>query len=162
MTNGEMTDFAYSTEGNDLVDARALARAVTNCGFVFPDDEALVQGEFQRNLPFALDVAKSATDPANPVSHLGLTTKPFYLKSDDTYKFGLPEANFVFDYSYGDPQPVQVLAMRSLGDVTLKWQIAGDPTIHSASTDEWSGGREVRPRHEPLLPRSSAAMWTGH
>ena len=73
-------------------------------------------------------MAKSATDPANPVSHLGLTTKPFYLKSDDTYKFGLPEANFVFDRSYGDPQPVQVLAMRSLGDVTVKWQIAGDPT----------------------------------
>ena len=63
---------------------------------MFPDDEALVQAEFQRNLPFALDVAKSATDPANPVSHLGLTTKPFYLKSDDTYKFGLPEANFTF------------------------------------------------------------------
>ena len=65
--------------------------------------------------------------PPNPVSHLGITTKPFYLKSDDTYKFGLPEANFVFDYSYGDPQPVQVLAMRSLGDVTASGRSPASP-----------------------------------
>jgi hypothetical protein len=141
VTNGEMTDFAYSRRGT-ISWTPELSPGCPNCGFVFPDDEALVQAEFQRNLPFALDVAKSVTDPANPVSHLGLTTKPFYLKSDDTYKFGLPEANFVFDYSYGDPQPVQVLAMRSLGDVTVKWQTAGDPTIHSASTSEWGGGEK--------------------
>ncbi len=42
------------------------------------------------------------------MSHLGLETKPFYLKSDDTYKDGLPLANFTFDYSYGDPQEVRV------------------------------------------------------
>ena len=55
------------------------------------------------------------------MSHLGLATKPFYLKSDDTYKAGLPLSNFTFDYSYGDPQEVRVLAKRSLGDVTLKY-----------------------------------------
>jgi hypothetical protein len=141
VTNGEMTDFAYSRRGT-ISWTPELSPGCPNCGFVFPDDEANVQGEFLRNLPFALDVAKSTTDPANPVSHLGLTTKPFYLKSDDTYKFGLPEANFVFDRSYGDPQAVQVLAMKSLGDVTLKWQIAGDPTVHTASTDEWTGGEK--------------------
>ena len=79
-------------------------------GFVFPDDEAQVQAEFERVLPFALDVAKSAPNPANPVSHLGLETKPFYLESDDTYKDGLPLANFTFEYSYGDPQEVRVIA----------------------------------------------------
>ena len=84
-----------------------------------------MQAEFQKTLAFDLDVAKSAGDPAHPVSHLGITTKPFYLKSDDTYKFGLPEANFTFRYSYGDPQPVQVLALRSLGAVTVKWKVNG-------------------------------------
>jgi hypothetical protein len=46
---------------------------------VFPDDESLVQGEFEKNLPFALDLAKSAANPGQPVSHLGNTVKPFYL-----------------------------------------------------------------------------------
>ena len=46
---------------------------------MFPDDEALVQAEYQKNLPFALDLAKSAPNPGQPVSHLGNTVKPFYL-----------------------------------------------------------------------------------
>ncbi len=140
VTNGEMTDFAYSRRGT-ISWTPELSPGCDNCGFVFPDDPNAVQKEFKRNLPFALDVARSATNPANPVSHLGLTTKPFYLKSDDTYKFGLPEANFVFDYSYGDPQPVQVLAQRSLGAVTLKYQINGGP-VQSEPTSEWTGGEK--------------------
>ena len=41
-----------------------------DCGsiFEFPDDEALVQAEFSKNIPFALSVAKSARDPDDPVS----------------------------------------------------------------------------------------------
>jgi len=140
VTNGEMTDFAYSRRGT-ISWTPELSPGCDNCGFVFPDDPNAVQNEFKRNLPFALDVARSAINPANPVSHLGLTTKPFYLKSDDTYKFGLPEANFVFDYSYGDPQPVQVLALRSLGDVTLRYQINGGP-VQSEPTSDWTGGEK--------------------
>ena len=41
-----------------------LDEGCDGCGFVFPDDEALVQAEFEKNLPFALDLAKSAPDPA--------------------------------------------------------------------------------------------------
>ena len=37
-------------------------------GFEFPDDEALVQAEFEKNIPFALSVARSADDPDDPVS----------------------------------------------------------------------------------------------
>jgi hypothetical protein len=140
VTNGEMTDFAYSRRGT-IAWTPELSPGCPNCGFVFPDNEALVEAEFQRNLPFAMDVARSTTTPTTPVSHLGLTTKPFYLKSDDTYKFGLPEANFVFSYSYGDPQPVQVLALRSLGAVTLKYQINGGP-VQSKPTSEWAGGEK--------------------
>jgi Zinc carboxypeptidase/Immune inhibitor A-like, MAM domain len=138
VTNGETTDFAHSQRGT-LAWTPELSEGCDGCGFVFPDDEALVQAEFVRNLPFALDVAKSASDPDDPVSHLGIETKPFYLKSDDTYKTGLPLANFTFDVSYGDPQEVRVLAKRALGAVTLKYSINGGPA-QSAPTEEWNGG----------------------
>jgi Zinc carboxypeptidase len=138
VTNGETTDFAHSQRGT-LAWTPELSEGCPGCGFVFPDDPALVQEEFVRNRPFALDVAKSASDPDDPVSHLGIETKPFYLKSDDTYKTGLPLANFTFDVSYGDRQEVRVLAKRSLGDVTLEYSINGGPA-QSAPTEEWDGG----------------------
>ena len=138
VTNGETTDFAHSQRGT-LAWTPELSEGCDGCGFVFPDDPALVQAEFERNLPFALDVAKSAKDPDDPVSHLGIETKPFYLKSDDTYKTGLPLANFTFEVSYGDPQEVRVLAKRALGDVTLRYSINGG-ALQSAPTEEWDGG----------------------
>lgn len=138
VTNGETTDFAHVQRGT-LAWTPELGEGDDEGGFVFPDDEVQVQAEFERVLPYSLDVAKSAADPDDPVSHLGLETKPFYLNSDDTYKAGLPLSNFTFDYSYGDPQEVRVLAKRSLGDVTLKFSInGGDPV--SATTGEWNGG----------------------
>ena len=138
VTNGETTDFAHSQRGT-LAWTPELSEGCTGCSFVFPDDEALVQAEFLRNRPFALDVAKSASDPDDPISHLGIETKPFYLKSDDTYKAGLPMANFTFEVSYGDPQEVRVLAKRALGAVTLKYSINGTPA-QSLPTQEWDGG----------------------
>ena len=53
--------------------------------------------------------------------------KPFYLetRSIDPEKSGNPLSDFRFSVSYGDPQPVRVLAKRSLGAVTLKYQING-------------------------------------
>lgn len=138
VTNGETTDFAHVSHGT-LSWTPELGEGDGGGGFVFPDDEAQVQAEFERILPFSTDVAKSAKDPANPVSHLGNTTKPFYLQSDDDYKVGLPQANFTFTESYGDPQEVRVLAKRSLGDVTVKYSIDGGPA-QSAPTAEWDGG----------------------
>jgi len=138
VTNGEMTDWANSRAGT-IAWTPELEPGCPTCGFVFPDNEALVQAEFQKNLPFVLDVAKSATDPAHPVSHLGLTARPLVVKSDDTYKAGLPMANFTFPYSYGDPQEVRVDALRSLGAVSVKYQINSDP-VQTAPTDELPPG----------------------
>jgi zinc carboxypeptidase len=138
VTNGETTDFANASYGT-LGWTPELEPGCPTCGFVFPDDETLIQQEFQKNLPFALDVAKSTTDPAHPVSHLGLAARPLLVKSDDTYKAGLPTSNFTFDYSYGDPQEVRVTALRSLGAVSVKYQINGG-AVHTASTSEWTGG----------------------
>ena len=140
VTNGETTDYAH-LKTNTLAWTPELSDGGSGLGFVFPDNEALVQAEFENTLAFDLSVQKSALDPANPKSSLGLTTKPFYLESDDTYKAGLPLANFKFAVSYGDPQMVRVVAKRSLGAVTLKWQI-GTGAIHSAPTTEWDGGEK--------------------
>ena len=101
-----------------------LSEGCEGCGFVFPDDEALVQAEFERVLPFAQSAANSARDPAHPKSALGLETKPFYVKSDDPYKEG----------DSGRQLHVRVLLrrpaagrsawrLRSLGKVTLKYRI---------------------------------------
>jgi hypothetical protein len=143
VTNGETTDYAHAATGA-LAWTPELSAGCPNCGFVFPDDEALVQEEFERNLPFALSVAKSADDPDDPDSVLGIETKPFYTKSDDPYKGGIPGVDFEFEYSYGDPQPVQVLAKRELGRVTLKYRINGG-AVRSAPTSEWAGGERFKP-----------------
>lgn len=139
-TNGETTDYAHARD-NILAWTPELGEGVTGNGFVFPDDEGLIQEEFLKNLPFALDVAKSALNPDQPISHLGNTIKPFYLEmaSIEPELSGNPQGDFRFVYSYGDPQIVQVLAARSLGQVTLKYQI-NNGAIKSASTSEWNGG----------------------
>ena len=139
-TNGTTDDYAHAVT-NALGWTPELSEGIPGNGFVFPDDEALVQHEFEINLPFALDVAKSAPNPAQPVSHLGNTTRPFYLdvSAVDPEKSGNPMSDFRFSVSYGDPQPVQVLARRSLGPVTLNYRINGGAT-QTAPTSEWNGG----------------------
>ena len=120
---------------------------------MFPDDEALVQAEFERNLPFAESVANSAARPGRPeVGRSGITTKPFYLESDDPYKARhAGRATSAFKYSYGDPQPVQVLAKRSLGAVTVKYRINGG-AVAVAPDVGVDGRRAVQPGVRLLPP----------
>ncbi|MEJ2852678.1 MULTISPECIES: M14 family metallopeptidase [unclassified Saccharothrix] len=140
VTNGETTDYADSAAGT-VAFTPELGEGCEGCGFVFPDDEALVEAEFQKTLPFSLSLARSATDPANPKSAAGLTTQPFYLDQADADAENGPLSmlDFTFDVSYGDPQEVRVLAKRSLGAVTAKWQVNGG-AVQSAATGEWTGG----------------------
>ena len=100
---------------------------VLDCGsgFEFPDDEGLIQQEFEKNIPFALSVAKSAADPDDPVSSVGRTAENFRIDP--------------FSVSYGNPQPVAVWAKRALGKVTLNYRI-GNGRIQTAPTKEWRGG----------------------
>lgn len=106
-----------------------------DCGsdFEFPDDEALIQAEFAKNIPFALSVAKSAKDPANPVSAVGRTAEDFRV---DT-----------FDVSYGDPQTVAVVAKRSLAAERLHYRINGG-TPRVAAVSEWKGGKRYGAENE--------------
>jgi Zinc carboxypeptidase len=143
VTNGETTDYAHAVTGA-LAWTPELSEGCDGCGFVFPDDEALVQAEFVRNLPFAQSVANSAVDPDDPKTVTGLQTKPFYVDSDDPYKSGNPGVQLSFTKSYGDPQPVAVIAKRSLGAVTVKYSINGG-TAQSAPMAEWEGGSRYDP-----------------
>jgi hypothetical protein len=99
-------------------------------GFVFQDSEAAVQDQFERNLEFALDLARSAKNPGRPVSHLGNTAPDFE-----------PSA---FDVSYGSPQTVEVNANRDLGPVDVHWRV-GDGAVQTARTSEFKGGERYDP-----------------
>ncbi|MEV0593926.1 M14 family metallopeptidase [Nonomuraea cavernae] len=123
-TNGDTNDHAHRHYGT-LSWTPELNEGCDGCGFVFPDDEALVQAEFEKNLPFALDVAKSAVNPVEPVSHLGNKTPDFVIDP--------------FEVSHGRDQVVQVNAKRRLGPVALNYQVNGGRT-KTALTREWKGG----------------------
>ena len=140
VTNGETTDYADTTAGT-VAFTPELSDAGSGGGFVFPDDEELVQAEFENVLPFHLALARSAIDPDDPVSAVGITVEPFYLDQDeiDPQNGSHSLFDFTFDASYGDPQEVRVLAKRSLGAVTVNWKINGGAP-QSDGTSEWTGG----------------------
>ncbi|MEV4470980.1 M14 family zinc carboxypeptidase [Nonomuraea sp. NPDC049504] len=123
-TNGDTNDHAHAKYGT-LSWTPELNEGCDGCGFVFPDDEALVQAEFEKNLPFALDVAKSAVNPVEPVTHLGNRTPDFVLDP--------------FEVSHGRSQVVQVNAKRKLGPVLLNYQV-GNGRTKTVPTKEWKGG----------------------
>jgi hypothetical protein len=137
-TNGDVTDdtytafhtLAYTVEldggtGDPVGGTDGTDPAYNPDGFVFQDKESDVAAEFNKNLPFALDLARSAGNPANFVSHLG-NTAPELVPT-------------TFPVSYGDPQTVEVNAKRQLGPVTLHWRVNGGPE-HRAPTREFRGG----------------------
>ncbi|MFI6499079.1 M14 family zinc carboxypeptidase [Nonomuraea typhae] len=124
ITNGDTNDRAHGEYGT-LSWTPELNEGCEGCGFVFPDDEALVQAEFEKNIPFALDVAKSAPNPVEPSSHLGNTTPDFVLDP--------------FETSNGRDQVVQVNAKRKLGPIWLHYQVNGGRTKITLA-GEWTGG----------------------
>ena len=101
-------------------------------GFNFPDDEGLIQAEFEKNIPFALSIAQSAKDPANPVSVVGRTAPD--LEAD------------TFDYSYGTTQTVSVTAERALKDKVLHYRI-NNGAERTAAVRRWDGGERYGETH---------------
>jgi hypothetical protein len=141
-TNGEYTDWAHGEEGT-LAWTPELSEGCEDCGFEFPDDEALIQAEFERNLPFALNVARSAEDPDDPVSHAGIDTQDMYLDVSeiDPWKTNWPSSDLKVEVSYaGDSsQPVEVLAKRDLDNVELNYKINGGRTRDTSARDSSDG-----------------------
>jgi hypothetical protein len=145
VTNGETTDYAETSTGT-VAYTPELGEGVPGAGFVFPDDEALIQAEFEKTLDFHLGLARSARDPADPESPVGIDVEPFYLDADDIDPQNGQTSLFDFKFavSYGDPQEVRVLAKRDVGRVTLKYRINGG-RVRSARTREWDGGERYNP-----------------
>ena len=125
ITNGDALDDAYRNGILGFTPEGTESRVDGVTGFEFEDDEGEVQEEFERHLKFSLDLAESAAKPEDPESHLGNETKDFYVDA--------------FDQSFGDPQPVQVTAKRSLGKVDLHYRINGGRE-QKAKTSEFKGG----------------------
>ncbi|QXJ24167.1 zinc carboxypeptidase [Actinomadura graeca] len=97
------------------------------CGslFEFPDDERLIAHEFQKNLPFALSIGRSAHTPDSPVSATGRTVPDF-------------ETNG-FTTSFGESQEVRAYIRRSLRDKELHYRINGG-RVRDEEVREWRGG----------------------
>ena len=101
--------------------------------FIFPDDEELIQTEFEKNIPFALSVARSTHDPDDPVSVVGLDAPD--LVADP------------FDVSYGRKQQVAVTAKRSLNSLKANYSINGG-RVRFAWVREWRGGERYGDTHD--------------
>jgi hypothetical protein len=166
-TNGDITDDAYHSFGimpyTVELDGGTGAPVggtdgsdpnYTPGGFVFQDDEAAVQAVFERNLAFALDLARSADRPDEPVSQFGYTATDL-----------IPST---FATSNGSPQTVEVNAKRSAGAVTAHWTINGRHE-RETRTSEWGGGQRygqpglyyhrMRARISGMRPGDRVRVW---
>ena len=94
-------------------------------GFNFPDSEALIQAEFEKNLPFALAIARLGRRPRRP----GLGGR----------SHGPRLRRGPFATSYGDPQPVAVTARRDLKNLRLHFSVNGR-RAKEVPVREWRGG----------------------
>ncbi|WP_022893798.1 M14 family metallopeptidase [Agromyces subbeticus] len=124
-TLGFTPEMATCESASDSVPDDEWEAADCESGFNFPDDEELIQTEFEKNVPFALSVAESALDPNDPVSVVDREAADFTV---DT-----------FDVSYGDSQPVAVVAKRDLLAKFMSYRINGGRT-QVALVKEWQGG----------------------
>ncbi|MHC3468578.1 M14 family metallopeptidase [Streptomyces sp. 7R007] len=95
--------------------------------FNFPDDEKLIQQEFQKNIPFALSVAETAEHPDVPSSSLGLKAADF------------TPATFATSYARGADQEVSVVVRKSVRDKELRYRVNGGRT-QDEPLRAWKGG----------------------
>ncbi|MFP5253647.1 MAG: M14 family zinc carboxypeptidase [Actinomycetes bacterium] len=102
-------------------------------GFNFPDDDRLITEEFEKNIPFALSVARSAKDPSDPVTFDGSEAPE--MVADE------------FAVSHGTDQPVAVIADRKLDDLTLNYRFTGGEA-QTTTVSEWEGGEKYGDTHD--------------
>ena len=126
ITNGDFTDWAYNSQKTlAFTPEGTSAEDPDVTGFEYPDSPLQVAQEFQRHLPFVLDLAHSSLHPADPTSHLDNNAQPFVVDS--------------FAESYGDPQPVGAVVKRRLGKVTMHYKIKGEKA-KTTKASSYDGG----------------------
>ncbi|MGW0712123.1 M14 family zinc carboxypeptidase [Streptomyces sp. NPDC002643] len=96
--------------------------------FTFPDDEKLIEQEFEKNIPFALSVAESAVRPDQPKSSVGIDAPDF------------TPAPFTTSYSRGADQEISVVARKSVRDKEMKYRINGKGRTYERTLKPWKGG----------------------
>ncbi|MFF8945067.1 M14 family zinc carboxypeptidase [Streptomyces sp. NPDC014864] len=96
--------------------------------FTFPDDEKLIEQEFEKNVPFALSVAETAGHPDRPASSVGLSAADF------------TPAAFPTSYARGADQEVSAVVRKSVRDKRLRYRVNGGRTQERALRP-WKGGR---------------------
>ena len=141
ITNGDTVDHVYSKYDTlawtPEMDVSDPDREGGESVFEFQDSESDLEDAFEKNVPFVLDVARSAKDPANPSTHLGNDVPDFELKP--------------FDVSYGDPadRRGQRQARARQGDHAL----AGHRGRRAVRPDQGVQGRRgLRRGRRRLLP----------
>ncbi len=126
ITNGDFSDWAYSRRTLSFTPEGTAAEDPSVSVFEYPDSPLQVRQEFQRHLPFVLDLANSATHPDRPSTHLDNTAADFVV---DT-----------FSESYGNPQPVGAVVKRSLGAVAMHFRV-NDRRPRVVRTRAYTGGQ---------------------
>ena len=141
-TLGFTPEMSTCEAASDSVPDDEWEAADCQSGFNFPDDEGLIQAEFEKNIPFALSVAESAGDPDDPASVVDRKAADFQVDS--------------FDVSYGDPQTVAVVAKRALKDLRLKYRINGG-SAKTAPVSRSGGAASATATRTTTTTPSSAA-----
>ncbi|MFF2366592.1 M14 family zinc carboxypeptidase [Streptomyces sp. NPDC058122] len=170
-TNGEADGHAGNVNGtamftpemstcetaSDLYPNDAWNAADCASVFTFPDDEKLIEQEFEKNVPFALSVAETAAHPDRPSSSVGLDAPDF-----------TPSA-FTTSYARGADQKVSVVVRKSVRDKKLKYRVNGGRT-HGTALRAWRGGEtyggtdnlyfdEYRAKVEDAGPGDTVEVW---
>ena len=112
-------------------------------GFNFPQDEGLIQAEFEKNIPFALSVATSAHDPDDPDSVVGLSAADMVIDP--------------FDVSHGTEQQVAVTAKRALKDLEMRYSVNG-ASPKTSKVSEWQGGERYGDTHDDYYAEFRGAV----
>ena len=144
VTNGETTDYAHATDRHAGLDAGAL-RGLRRLRLRLPRRRGAGAGGV-RAQPAVRPVGRQLGGRPRTTRRRSPGSRPSPSTSTATTptRAAIPGVQLSFTKSYGDPQPVAVLAKRSLGDVTAKYRINGG-AVHSAPTSEWEGGSTYDP-----------------
>ena len=153
VTNGETTDYAHVHAGT-LAWTPELERGLRGLRLRVPRRRGAGPGGVRAEPAVRLDVARLGDEPGEPdvaPREHGQAVLPV---ADESTRRTAPSrcSTSRFDKSYGDPQRSRVLAKRSLGAVTVKYQINGGATQERPTT-EWKGGERYGPGKRHVLPR---------